>query len=122
MSLFYKGFGGKDAPYTATLILTLTVWLNVLSVMLVVSTIAGLELNVVSIDGIGLIVVIACIWGTVLGISFLLGRPKEYKAEAFTYLKYLRKGRKFLFCLIAVWLTLSYVFFFPLSLYFYGVL
>jgi hypothetical protein len=120
-SLLYKGFGGKGVAFTATLLLTLTGWLNILSVILIVSAISGMGVTGVSTKGFGLIVVITTIWGTTLGISWLLGQSKEYKIEAHHYLKSLRGGKQLLLRLTAIWLILSYVMLFPLSLYFYGI-
>lgn len=121
LSLTYKKFAGKDVGFTATLILTLTIWLNALAVLLLLASAQSLELSIASVKGSNLFGVIAALWGSALSIHILLGKRWTYIHESRKYLRSLGDKRKIYVSLMVAWLLFTYAALFPLSLYFYGI-
>lgn len=121
LSLIYKKFIGKDVGFTVTLIVTLTIWLNVLTVLLFLASAQGLDISGISVKGSYLFGVIAALWGSALLINILLGNRWTYINKSRKYLRYLGDKRKIYISLVVAWLLLTYVVLFPFSLYFYGI-
>lgn len=120
LSLTYKKLGGKDVGFTATLKLTLTLWLNALAALLLLASTQGIELSWVSIKGPYLFSVIAVLWGSAVFTHTLLGKRWAYINESRKYLRSLGDKRKISIYLMIVWLLFTYTALFPLSLYLYG--
>ncbi len=121
LSLTYKKFSGKDVGFTATLILTLTIWLNALAVLLLLASAKDVELSGVSVKGPYLFGVIAALWGSALLIRMLLGKRWTYINKSRKYLRSLGDKRKTYVSLMVAWLLFTYAALFPFSLYFYGM-
>ena len=121
LSLTYKKLGGKDVGFTATLIFTLTIWLNALAVLLLLASAQSVELSGISIKGPYLFGVIVALWGSALLIHTLLGKRWAYINESRKYLRSLGGKRKMYVSLVVTWLLFTYTALFPLSLYVYGM-
>lgn len=108
----HSRFGGKDSFFTASLILTLCLWLNILSLMML-GDIAGLyKLLLPNSEGYVLLAIIVILWSTAIGLSTL---SKCYEKETKFEITLLKKK------VVGAWALLSITVIFPAILIFFSI-
>ena len=119
LSVSYKRFGGKQVGYTVTLMLTLLLWFNFVSILFLLAYAQIIDLPEYPSKG-GILTIMA---GMILLIHTLLGERWVYINESRKYLRALGRKRKMLYSsLMLAWYVLTFVAIFPFSwgLYLFG--